>query len=153
MQSSPWKRCKLEIWARFSTQPPFSWAFIISDKIFRFQSFWSFTFKKNLGPSSSFSPIYFCFNYFRQNINALCDWNLEDQLNVALKSNSKYFRWLSRWKIFGRYLHQEGLHWEKCYFLLFFSARPNWWTHKISDFSDPTFMFFANNFANIWHIW
>ena len=34
----PIRKCQLEIWARFSPQPPFSWALIISDKIFGFQS-------------------------------------------------------------------------------------------------------------------
>ena len=107
----PIRKCQLEIWARFSPQPPFSWALIISDKIFGCQSLFSFTFKVYLGPISPFPPIFLCFSYFRQNINALCDWNPKDQLNVALKSDSKYFGWLSRWKIFDRYLHHEGLHW------------------------------------------
>ena len=40
----PIRKCQLESWARFSPQPPFSWALIISDKIFGFQSLCSFTF-------------------------------------------------------------------------------------------------------------
>ena len=86
----PIKRCQLENWARFSPQPPFSWALIISDKIFGFQSLSSFTFKIYLGPSSSFPPIFMCFNYFRQSSNTLCEC-LEDQLNVALKSRLQIF--------------------------------------------------------------
>ena len=101
----PIRKCQLEIWARFSPQPPFSWALIISDKIFGCQSLFSFTFKVYLGPSSPFPPIFLCFSYFRQNINALCDWNPKDQLNVALKSDSKYFGWLKQvkniWQIFA----------------------------------------------------
>ena len=101
----PIRKCQLEIWARFSPQPPFSWALIISDKIFGCQSLFSFTFKVYLGPSSPYPPIFLCFSYFRQNINAPCDWNSKDQLNVALKSNSKYFGWLKQvnniWQIFA----------------------------------------------------
>ena len=82
-----------------------------------------------------------------------CEWNFEDQLNVALKSDCKYFLKIYLKEIFGRYLPHKGGLWEKRYFLLFFSARANWPTHKISDFSEPPFMFFANNFSNIWHIW
>ena len=86
----PIRRCQLENWARFSPQPPFSWALIISDKIIGFQSLSSFTFKIYLGPSSSFPPIFMCFNYFRQSSKTLCEC-LEDQLNVALKTDCKYF--------------------------------------------------------------
>ena len=86
----PIKMCQLENWAIFSPQPPFSWALIISDKIFGFQTLSSFTFKIYLGPSSSFSPIFMCFNYFRQSSNTLCEC-LEDQLNVALKSRLQIF--------------------------------------------------------------
>ena len=80
-------------------------ALIFSDKIFGCQSLFSFTFKVYLGPISPFPPIFLCFSYFRQNINALCDWNSKDQLNVALKSDSKYFGWLKQvnniWQIFA----------------------------------------------------
>ena len=44
----------------------------------------------------------------------------------------------------------KGWFGKKCYFELFFSARPNCCIHQISYFSDPPFTFFANNFANIW---
>ena len=78
----------------------------------------------------------------------------EDQLNVSLKSDCKYFRTYFQMKmvkkIFVRYLPHEGGLWQKCYFLLFLLAQADWPTHKISDLSDPPFMFFANNFANIW---
>ena len=42
---------------------------------------------------------------------------------------------------------------EKNAIFYFYSARANWPTHKISDFSEPPFMFFAYNFSNIWHMW
>ena len=80
-----------------------------------------------------------------------CEWNFEDQLNVALKTHCKYFLTIKLKEIFGRYLPHEGGLRQKNYFLLFFSARANWLTHRISDLSDPPFMFFANNFSNIWH--
>ena len=82
-----------------------------------------------------------------------CEWNFDDQLNVALKTDSKYFLKIMLKEIFDRYLPHEGGLRRKRYFLLFFSAQPNWPTHKISDWSDPPFMFFANNLSNIWHIW
>ena len=144
----PIRKCQLEIWARFSPQPPFSWALIISDKIFGCQSLFSFTFKVYLGPSSPFPPIFLCFSYFRQNINALCDWNSKDQLNVALKRDSKYFGWLKQvnniWQIFAP--------WRAALLKLLFSTfflGMIWLLHTQSFmFHRPPFMFFAN----IWPI-
>ena len=93
----PIKKCQLEIWAKLSPQPPFSWAPIISNEIFECQSLCSFTFKIYLGPSSYFLPTFLCINYFRQNSNALCEC-LEDRLNVALKSRlPNIFDYLEAW--------------------------------------------------------
>jgi len=61
-----------------------------------------------------------------------------------------FFNYEARKKIFGKYLHHKGLHWEKCYFLLLYSARSDCSTHQISCFSDQPFMFFFC--ANIWPI-
>ena len=89
---------------------------------------------------------------FKQTVERM--WiKFEDQLNVALKTDYKYFLTIKLKEIFGRYLPLEGGLWQKCYFQIFCSAWANWPTHKISDLSDPPFMFFANNFANIWCIW
>ena len=87
--------------------------------------------------------------YWRQHLNLINLIDFRDQLNVALKTDYKYFLTINLKKIFGRYLPHEGGLWEKCYFQIFCSARANWPTHKISDFSDPPFMFFVNNFTNI----
>ena len=65
----------------------------------------------------------------------------------------KYFLRIQIKDIFGWYLPQEGGFYEKRYFLSFISARAKWPTHKISDFTEPPFMFFVNNFSNIWHKW
>ena len=104
----PIRRCQLENWARFSPQPPFSWALIISDKICGFESLSSFTFKIYLGPSSSFPPIFMCFNYFRQSSNTLCEC-LEDQLNVAFKKQTpNIFDDLAGEKIFENICTMKG---------------------------------------------
>ena len=90
--------------------------------------------------------------YWRQHLNLINLIDFRDQLNVALKTDYKYFLTIKLKEIFGRYLPHEGGLRQNCYFLLFFSAHPNWWTHKISDLTDPPFMFFANNLANICRI-
>ena len=81
--------------------------------------------------------------YWRQHLNLINLIDFRDQLNVALKTDYKYFLTINLKKIFGRYLPHEGGFWEKCNFQIFCSARANWPTHKISDFSDPPFMFFC----------
>ena len=79
--------------------------------------------------------------YWRQHLNLINLIDFRDQLNVALKTDYKYFLTINLRKIFGRYLPHEGGLWEKCYFQIFCSARANWPTHKISDFSDPPSFF------------
>ena len=59
---------------------------------------------------------------------------VEDQLNVSLKSDCKYFRTYFHTKmvkkIFVWYLPHRGGLWQKCYFLLFFLAQADWPAHK-----------------------
>ena len=76
-----------------------------------------------------------------------------DQLNRLLeKTAANIFEYPGERKIFGKYLHREGLDWEIFCFVVFFSARPNCSIHKILDFPDQPFMFFANMCTNIWLI-
>ena len=133
--------------AKWVPRPPFLIVKIVSDKKYLGKTIWSV----------SLSFIIWYELILKNNERFDTFILFEDQLNVSLKSDCKYFRTYFQMKmvkkIFVRYLPHEGGLWQKCYFLLFFLAQADWPTHKISDLSDPPFMFFANNFANIWHIW
>ena len=61
--------------------------------------------------------------YWRQHLNLINLIDFRDQLNVALKTDYKYFRTINLKKIFGWYLPHEGGLWEKCYFQIFCSTR------------------------------
>ena len=65
------------------------------------------------------------------------------------KTAANIFEYPGERKIFGKYLHREGLDGENFYFLVFFSARPDCSLHQILDLSDQPFMFFANMSTNI----
>ena len=156
---------------KWSPRPPFSQVRIISDEKYLRTRFCQFHFLSNILYELNtlnrtnllcFYGFSICLSsppdtitlYLRKYIPLKFDLlDFEDQLNVALKTDYKYFLTIKLKEIFGRYLPLEGGLWQKCYFQIFCSAWANWPTHKISDLSDPPFMFFANNFANIWCIW
>ena len=68
---------------------------------------------------------------------------------TLIKTAANIFEYPGERKIFGKYLHREGLDWDFFCFVVFFSARPDCSIHKILDFPDQPFMFFANMSTNI----
>ena len=117
------RKCQLEMWARFSPQLIF-----LSFDYFR-QNIWvsifvQFHFQGIFGAKLDFPPTFLCF-LISQNSNELCEC-FEDQLNIDLKSRLQmFFPMIQQVKIFERYLRHDGLHCEKCYFLLLLGMI--WW--------------------------
>ena len=135
---------------------PFSVVEIISDRNIWVNIFISFTFFQIF--STSWNPISAVLQFSQDSVGILTGllkdvikW--EDQLNRLLeKTAANIFECPGERKIFGKYLHREGLDRENFCFLVFFSARPDCSLHQILDLSDQPFMFFANMSTNIWPI-
>ena len=100
--------------AKWVPRPPFLVVKIVSDKKYLGKTIWSV----------SLSFIIWYELILKNNERFDTFILFEDQLNVSLKSDCKYFRTYFQTKmvkkIFVRYLPHEGGLWQKCYFLLFF---------------------------------
>ena len=74
---------------------------------------------------------------------------LGNKVKNCRKTAANIFEYPGERKIFGKYLHREGLDGENFYILVFFSAQPDCSIHQILDFSDQPFMFFVKMSKNI----
>ena len=111
---SPIEKGDIKNFAKWVPRPPFLVVKIVSDKKYLGKTIWSV----------SLSFIIWYELILKNNERFDTFILFEDQLNVSLKSDCKYFRTYFQMKmvkkIFVRYLPHEGGLWQKCYFLLFF---------------------------------
>ena len=102
-----------------------------------------------LKPHLSSTTILTRFSWYSDRLAEGCDKVRGPVEQTLGKTAANIFEYPGERKIFGKYLHREGLDGENFYFLVFFSARPDCSIHQILDFSDQPFMFFANMSTNI----
>ena len=144
----------LRIWEikKWVPWPPFSVVEIISDRNIWVNIFCQFHFLSNiwyeLKPHLSRTRISLNFDSLAEG----CDKVRGPVEQTLGKTAANIFEYPGERKIFGKYLHREGLDGQNFYFLVFFSARPDCSLHQILDLSDQPFMFFANMSTNIWPI-